>query len=97
LRWAFVFGALISATDPIAVLAAVRDGKLSKGLQAVLQGEAQLNDGVAIVVFTAAVAFATARQSLTPGPILAQVAIQSVGGLAVGALGGVVAIPRFGR
>ena len=92
LRWAFVFGALISATDPIAVLAAVRGGKLSKSLQAVLQGEALLNDGVGIVAFTAALALAMQSQSLNAGPILAQVAFQSLGGLAVGAVTGLVAI-----
>jgi CPA1 family monovalent cation:H+ antiporter len=92
LRWAFVFGALISATDPIAVLAAVRDGKLTKGLQAVLQGEALLNDGVGIVAFTAALAFATQGQSLSAGAIMAQVAIQSLGGLAVGVVSSLIAI-----
>jgi CPA1 family monovalent cation:H+ antiporter len=59
MAWAFVFGALISPTDPIAVLAAVREGSLSKALQAVLQGEALFNDGVGIVVFTAAVLIAS--------------------------------------
>ena len=54
LAWALVFGALISPTDPIAVLAAVRAGELSARLRAVLQGEALFNDGVGIVVFLAA-------------------------------------------
>ena len=43
LSWALVFGALISPTDPIAVLATVKHGKLSKTLQIVLQGEALFN------------------------------------------------------
>ncbi|MGH6991767.1 MAG: cation:proton antiporter, partial [Caulobacteraceae bacterium] len=46
LPWALVFGALVSPTDPIAVLAAVRKGRISKALQVILQGEALLNDGV---------------------------------------------------
>lgn len=92
LRWAFVFGALISATDPIAVLAAVKDGDLSRRLQAVLQGEALLNDGVGIVVFTAAVGFATEGPSLTPAMILWQVAVESVGGMAIGAIASLIAI-----
>src|SRR5580698_3272286 len=53
LSWALVFGALISPTDPVAVLATVKHGRLSKTLQVVLQGEALFNDGVGIVVFTA--------------------------------------------
>ena len=48
LSWALVFGALISPTDPVAVLATVKHGKLSKILQIVLQGEALFNDGVGI-------------------------------------------------
>ncbi len=92
LRWAFVFGALISPTDPIAVLAAVRDGKLSKSLEAVLQGEALLNDGVGIVVFTAALAFAVSGGALDAPAIILKVAVQSVGGLAVGVLAGMVAV-----
>jgi CPA1 family monovalent cation:H+ antiporter len=92
LPWAFVFGALISATDPIAVLAAVHGGKLSKSLQAVLQGEALLNDGVGIVAFTAALAFATGGQTLHARDVVAQVSIESLGGLAIGAVTGLIAI-----
>ncbi len=58
LPWAVVFGALISPTDPVAVLAAIRRGRLPSSLQAILQGEALFNDGVAIVVFTAALSVA---------------------------------------
>ena len=49
LPWAFAFGALISPTDPIAVLAAMRSGAVSPRLGAVLQGEALFNDGVGFV------------------------------------------------
>ena len=58
LPWALVFGALISPTDPVAVLATLRRGQLSRRLRVVLQGEALFNDGVGIVVFTALVAYA---------------------------------------
>jgi CPA1 family monovalent cation:H+ antiporter len=80
--WAFVFGALISPSDPVAVLAAVRQGNLSKRLDAVLQGEALLNDGVGIVVFSAALTFATGSVHLNPGAALGEVAVQALGGLA---------------
>jgi CPA1 family monovalent cation:H+ antiporter len=92
LPWAFVFGALISPTDPIAVLAAVRDGNLSKSLEAVLQGEALLNDGVGIVVFSAALALATKAGSLDAPLLLGQVTVQAFGGLAIGAVFSLVAI-----
>jgi CPA1 family monovalent cation:H+ antiporter len=92
LAWACVFGALISPTDPIAVLAAVREGKLSKVLEVVLQGEALFNDGVGIVVFTAALAIAAGEGQLTPLATVGQVVIQAAGGLVLGIVSGVLII-----
>jgi CPA1 family monovalent cation:H+ antiporter len=92
LPWAFVFGALISPTDPIAVLAVVRDGTLAKSLQAVLQGEALLNDGVGIVAFGAALAVATGSGALNEPMLLGKVALEAGGGLAVGALMAFIAV-----
>jgi monovalent cation:H+ antiporter, CPA1 family len=92
LPWAFVFGALISPTDPVAVLATVKTGSLSKPLQAVLQGEALFNDGVGIVVFLAALAFATAGRSVAPGMAAVEVLGQAVGGLLLGAGSGFVVV-----
>ena len=92
LPWACVFGALISPTDPIAVLAAVRRGKLSKALEVVLQGEALFNDGVGIVIFTAALAIAGGGAGLHPLGAVGQVALQALGGLAFGLAAGWLAI-----
>jgi CPA1 family monovalent cation:H+ antiporter len=84
LPWAFVFGALISPTDPIAVLAAVKAGNLSKTLEAVLQGEALFNDGVGIVVFSAALMIASAGAGLNVPEAVLTVGIEALGGLALG-------------
>lgn len=92
LPWACVFGALISPTDPIAVLAAVRQGKLSEALEVVLQGEALFNDGVGIVIFTAALAIAAGGADLHPLAAVGQVALQALGGLAFGLASGWLAI-----
>ena len=77
LPWAMVFGALISPTDPVAVLTTVREGALSKSLQATLQGEALFNDGVGIVVFLAALAFAVGGTRVQPAMAALQVLIQA--------------------
>ena len=84
LPWALTFGALISPTDPIAVLAAMRSGAVSKRLGAVLQGEALFNDGVGFVAFSAALALAA--QGIAPHPLHAAGAIllEAGGGLALG-------------
>jgi len=92
LPWAFVFGSLISPTDPIAVLAAVRQGSLSKTIEAVLQGEALFNDGIGIVVFTAALAIASGGGELHPLQAIGQVAIEALGGLTLGLAASLIVI-----
>ena len=86
LVWALVFGALISPTDPVAVLSIVRQGKLSRRLQAILQGEALFNDGVGIVIFLAILAAASQGAGAAPAKAALQVLIQAGGGLAFGFL-----------
>lgn len=84
LPWALVFGALISPTDPVAVLATVRHVKLSKSLTVILQGEALFNDGVGIVAFTALVAVATGVGDISPARAIIDVVVEAAGGLFFG-------------
>jgi CPA1 family monovalent cation:H+ antiporter len=51
-QYALVFGALISATDPIAVMAVFKSLGVPRRLSMLLDGESLLNDGAAIVFFT---------------------------------------------
>jgi len=48
---ALMFGAVISATDPVAVVALLKDLGASKKLGTLIEGESLLNDGTAIVIF----------------------------------------------
>jgi CPA1 family monovalent cation:H+ antiporter len=83
LSWALVFAALISPTDPVAVLATVRRGELSPGLKAILQGEALFNDGVGIVLFLALLALAKGGAA-DPARAALEVLVKAGGGLALG-------------
>lgn len=55
---ALVFGALISPTDPVAVLGVLREANLRKTLETKIAGESLFNDGVAYVVFLVLVGIA---------------------------------------
>jgi CPA1 family monovalent cation:H+ antiporter len=59
LATAFLFGALISATDPVAVVAVFREVGVPRRLLTLVEGESLLNDGVAIVLFAILVEVAT--------------------------------------
>ena len=49
---AMLFGALISPTDPLAVLAIVKKTSIAKNLQVKSEGESLLNEGIGVVVFS---------------------------------------------
>lgn len=88
---AFAFGALISATDPVAVIALFRDLGVSKRLAVLVEGESLFNDAVAIVLFnlalTAGVAVsATNGESFTISSAIIEFVRVFFGGLVVGAL-----------
>jgi len=82
--WYFVFGALISPTDPVSVLGALRDAHLPQGLQATVAGESLFNDGVGIVVFTILFNVASAGQDFSFAEAGRLFAFEAGGGVLLG-------------
>ena len=88
----FLFGALISATDPVAVVSLLKEVSSRKRLETLIEGESLLNDGTAIVLFTLFYGLLTAGITPTFEPLtigftfLSVVLLGLFIGLAVGAV-----------
>jgi CPA1 family monovalent cation:H+ antiporter len=87
---AFLLGAVLAPTDPIAVVSVLRRQHAPARLAALLEGESLLNDGTGVAVF-AALAVSIASGAPSAGDVLGRFAVETAGGaavgLAVGALG----------
>ncbi|KAK6191718.1 hypothetical protein SNE40_003329 [Patella caerulea] len=81
-----MFGALISATDPVAVVAILREVGASKKLAIIIEGESLLNDGTAIVFFNIFLILSTTTEALTGGDIVLYFLKVAIGGPAFGLL-----------
>ena len=85
---ALMYGAIISATDPVAVVALLRDLGASRRLATLIEGESLLNDGTAMVAFLILLSIVEGEQATTSIVLLKFLRLTG-GGVLLGLLGGV--------
>lgn len=89
--YCLLFGALISPTDPIAVLAIIKNLKAPKRLSMQVEGESLFNDGVGLVIFTTLFSIVFSREELSLSSISTLFLQEAVGGILFGLLLGLIA------
>ena len=93
---ALLFGSMISATDPVSVLALFKRLGLPQRLRTIVEGESLLNDGTAVVVFRILLGVVGATSAATPSGLalhsFREFALVMFGGIAIGATVGIISL-----
>ena len=84
LIWCLLFGALISPTDPIAVLAILKQAKAERSLAGKMAGESLLNDGFGIALFVLFLGIAAGGEQATAAQAAVLFVREVMGGAVLG-------------
>ncbi|WP_159655401.1 cation:proton antiporter [Vibrio atypicus] len=90
LVYCLLFGALISPTDPIAVLAIVKKLDAPKRISTQIEGESLFNDGFGLVIFVTIYTIAFGTEAPTVGSVTQLFIQEAIGGIAYGFVLGLV-------
>jgi CPA1 family monovalent cation:H+ antiporter len=90
---ALLLGAILAATDPVAVIPILRKLNVPHELATIVEGESLLNDGIAIAIYTVLVAALASGAPLHFGAFAEKTLVVSLGGIAIGlAASGAIAL-----